>query len=259
VDELRYDTLINDKTWKELRAKYSVQQMIDALYTAAQYQLVSMALNSLGVQLDPFLQDHIPTDIAQPRLAGVPTAPRPSVPRVKPLTLEAMTMEQRELVTPQMRDGKVPNLYATLVNHTKFYEPRRRFGSFVQRDSHLPPKTRELLILRTAWTVKTPYEWAHHVPIAKEAGLTDAEIMRIPQGSAAKGWSEEQVALLQATDELRRETFIADATWKTLNKYYRLQDVLEIIYTVGGYAMTGDANNSLGIQLEEDYSAFPQK
>jgi len=258
VDELRYDTQIGDKTWQALRAKYSIEQTIDAFYTAAQYQLVSMALNSLGVQLDPFLQDRIPTDVAAPRVAGAPASPRLTAPRVKPLALEAMTAEQRELVTPQMRDGKVPNLYATLVNHTKFYEPRRRFGSFVQGDSHLPPKTRELLILRTAWTVKTAYEWAHHVPLAKDAGLTDAEIARIPQGAQAKGWSEEQAALLQATDELRRETFVSDATWKTLNKYYKLQDVLEIIYTVGGYAMTGDAINSLGIQLEEGYSGLPR-
>jgi len=53
VDELRYDAMVSDTTWSALRKEYSDQKMMEALYTAAQYQLVSMALNSLGVQLDP--------------------------------------------------------------------------------------------------------------------------------------------------------------------------------------------------------------
>jgi alkylhydroperoxidase family enzyme len=106
--------------------------------------------------------------------------------------------------------------------------------------------------------MKTEYEWAHHVPLAKEAGLTDAEITRVAQGADAKGWSEEQAALLRACDELRRETFVSDATWKALNKYYDTQKLLEIIYTSGGYAMTAIAINSLGIQLEPGNSGFPR-
>jgi 4-carboxymuconolactone decarboxylase len=150
TDELRYNAEISDPTWAALRARYSVEQTIDAIYTAGQYQLVSMALNSLGVQLDPELQERIPTDLTLPPVAGAPKAPRVAKPRIEPLTVQAMTPEQRLLVAPQMRDGKVPNLYATLVVHSRFYEPRLRFGSYIQRDSRLPPQTRELLILRTA-------------------------------------------------------------------------------------------------------------
>ncbi len=259
VDELRYDAMISDKTWVALRARYSIEQTIDAIYTAAQYQLVSMALNSAGVQLDPMLQERIPTDAALPRIAGMPHSPRLQTPRVAPLALEAMTAEQRVLVTPQMRDGKVPNLYATLVNHVKFYEPRRRFGSYVQRDSHLPPKTRELVILRTAWLMKAEYEWAHHVPLAKKAGLTDGEIVRIADVANTKRWSEEEWAVLSACDELRREAFISDVIWNRLKKYYDPQKILEIIYTSGGYAMTAIAINSLGIQVEPGNVSFPRE
>src|SRR5262249_14003855 len=42
VDELRYDTMIGDVTWLALRASYSDQQIMESLFTAAQYQLVSM-------------------------------------------------------------------------------------------------------------------------------------------------------------------------------------------------------------------------
>ena len=254
VDELRYEAKISDATWAALRAKYSVEQTIDAIFTAGQYQLVSMALNSLGVQLDPGLQDRIPADAKLPPPAATPKSPRLKTPRIKPLTLEAMTAEQRQLVAPQMRDGKVPNLYATLVVHTRFYEPRLRFGSYIQRESRLPPQSRELLILRTAWLMKSEYEWAHHAIFARDAGLSEAQIARVAQGPQAGEWSDDHRALLLAADELRREAFISDATWKNLSQYYDTEKMLEIIYTVGGYAMTAMAINSLGIQVEKGYS-----
>jgi 4-carboxymuconolactone decarboxylase len=257
VDELRYQAGISDPTWMRLSEHYSIEQRIDALYTAGQYQLVSMALNSLGVQLDPELRELIPTDVKSPTVAGEPHEPRLQIPRLPPLSLQAMSPEQRALVTPQMRDGKVPNLYATLVAHQKLYEPRWRFGSYLLRDSHLPARTREILILRTAWNARTQYEWAHHVPIAKQAGLSDADIARIARGPAAPGWSDEERALIQTADELRREAFVSDATWSQLVQHYDTPRVFEILYTVGGYAMTALAINSLGIQLEPGYPAMP--
>ena len=52
VDELHANTFISDPTWKSLAERYSTQQLMDLLFTAGQYKLVSMALNSLGVQLE---------------------------------------------------------------------------------------------------------------------------------------------------------------------------------------------------------------
>ncbi len=253
VDELRYDTQISDSTWEALRARYSLEQSIDALYTAGQYQLVSMALNSLGVQLDGELADRLPIDAGLPPIAAEPTSPRLTIPRVLPLELQAMSAEQRELVAPQMRDGAVPNLYATLVAHTRLYGPRLRFGSYIQRHSRLPPKTRELLILRTAWLMRSSYEWLHHERFAQDAGLSVAEIARIKQGPQAPEWSAEHRALLRAADELRCEAFISGSAWHALANHYGVPEMIEIVFTVGGYAMTAFAINSLGIQVEAGY------
>jgi len=55
ADELHRDACIGDATWATLRASYSEEQMIDVVFTVGQYNLVSMVLNSLGVELDPGL------------------------------------------------------------------------------------------------------------------------------------------------------------------------------------------------------------
>jgi alkylhydroperoxidase family enzyme len=111
--------------------------------------------------------------------------------------------------------------------------------------------------MRTAWLIRSEYEWAHHVEYAKAAGLDPLQIARIATGSSAKGWSAEHAAVLRAADELRREAFIADATWRELSRHYDTQQLVEIIFTVGGYTMTGLAINSLGIQVEPGYPSFP--
>jgi 4-carboxymuconolactone decarboxylase len=257
VDELRYDTMISDATWQALRANYSVQQVIEALYTAAQYQLVSMALNSLGVQLDPGLEDRLPKDVPLPALATQPKPPRLKQPRVPPLAESEWSEEQRKLIAEQKISGPVLNLYKTMLNHPVLYGPRYKFGSYLQRDSLLPPKTRELLILRTAVLTGAEYEWGHHVEAAQKAGFSDEEIRRIKSGPDASGWSEEHAAVLRAADELRREAFVSDRTWATLVKYYDTKRLIEIIYTSGGYTMTALAINSLGIQLEPGFPRFP--
>lgn len=60
TDELHEDSFLSDATWQALSAYYDTQQLMDLIFTVGQYQLVSMALNSLGVQ----------------REAGVPGFPR---------------------------------------------------------------------------------------------------------------------------------------------------------------------------------------
>ena len=52
ADELHGDAFISDETWAGLTKTYNDQQMMDLVFTCGQYNMVSMALNSFGVQLD---------------------------------------------------------------------------------------------------------------------------------------------------------------------------------------------------------------
>ena len=52
TDELHRDAHVADETWAGLAAHLSTQQLMDVVFTVGQYNLVSMALNSFGVQPD---------------------------------------------------------------------------------------------------------------------------------------------------------------------------------------------------------------
>lgn len=52
VDELHTNTFISDSTWQALAARYNTEQLLDYIFAVGQYKLVSMVLNSVGIQLE---------------------------------------------------------------------------------------------------------------------------------------------------------------------------------------------------------------
>ena len=52
-DELYRDDVISDATWSALASRLDAKQLLDVLTTTGGYRMVSMALNTLGVQLEP--------------------------------------------------------------------------------------------------------------------------------------------------------------------------------------------------------------
>lgn len=52
ADQLLADTFIDDQTWGALQSTWNEQQLMDIVFTVGQYTLVSMALNTFGVQIE---------------------------------------------------------------------------------------------------------------------------------------------------------------------------------------------------------------
>lgn len=52
ADELHRDQHVSDATWTRLRERFDDRQMMDIVFTVGQYTIVSMYLNSAGVQLE---------------------------------------------------------------------------------------------------------------------------------------------------------------------------------------------------------------
>jgi 4-carboxymuconolactone decarboxylase len=55
ADDLYENSVVSDETWKQLSERFNTEQMMDAVFTVGQYNLVSWALNSFGVPLDDYL------------------------------------------------------------------------------------------------------------------------------------------------------------------------------------------------------------
>lgn len=182
---------------------------------------------------------------------------RLSQPRINPLPETEWTDEQRELIQVAERGGpSALNIYRTLANHPKLLKRWGVFGAHILYKNSIPPRQRELLILRTGWLCRSEYEWGQHVLIGRASGVTDEEIARIKDGPDAPGWSEADAALLRAADELHNDAMITDATWNTLSKSLNTEQLIDLVFTVGQYHIVSMALNTLGVQLDEGVPGF---
>ena len=177
-------------------------------------------------------------------------------PRLEPLAEEKWDDETREMLERLKVDGRVFNIFRTLATHPRLLKKWLVFGNHILNKSTLPPRERELLILRVGWLCRAEYEWGQHVVIGKKAGLTDDEIERVKEGPDAPGWSEFDTALLRAVDDLRAQTFISDAVWDALAAAYDKRQLLDLIFTVGQYNLVSMALNTLGVRLDEGVAGF---
>jgi AhpD family alkylhydroperoxidase len=146
------------------------------------------------------------------------------------------------------------NALATFVNHPALTKAFLRFNVHLLYSSTLPPRTRELAILRVAHRRDCTYEWAHHVDLAKKAGISDDEIAavcRAGEGSAGN-FDEFDRAVLTGIDELDEKSQLSDETWSTLGTRLDDRQRMDYIFTVGCYTLLAMAFNTFGVQLEQD-------
>jgi alkylhydroperoxidase family enzyme len=108
--------------------------------------------------------------------------------------------------------------------------------------STLPPRIRELAILRIAWRRQGTYEWVQHVRIARKAGVTDEEIAGIRAGDAT--------LITRAVDELEADSCLSDPTYAELAAELDDRQLMDLIFTVGAYAMLAMALRTFEVELE---------
>ena len=178
-------------------------------------------------------------------------------PRIHPLPAAERDERTQELVSQMaLGDGEL-NIFATLIRHPRLFKQWSRFGGTLLVRGEIPPRERELLILRTAWNTRADYEWGQHVRIGKQTGLTDDEIARIPAGSKADRWDSFDAVLLEAADELHNDARISDGTWAALAERYDEKQLIELTMLVGQYHLVAFTLNSLGVEREAGVEGLP--
>ncbi len=176
---------------------------------------------------------------------------RLSEPRVAPLPEDAWPEELQTLMGPNAVAGNAVNVFRTLARHPGLMRRWMVFANHVMFKSSLAPRVRELVILRIGWLCRAGYEWGQHVPIGADAGLSSEEIRRIKVGPVHSDWSEADRALLEATDDLHRDAFVADDTWATLCRHFDEHQRMDLVFAVGQYNLVSMALNTFGVQLDE--------
>src|SRR5881409_3133761 len=76
----------------------------------------------------------------------------------------------------------------------------------------LDPKLRELAILRVMWRCGQAFEWGNHYRLAREAGVTNEEVLAIRTPTPERDLEDDVAVVVRAADEVVDEGCVAEDT-----------------------------------------------
>ena len=183
---------------------------------------------------------------------------RTTEPRIAPVQDETATEAQAEVFAPMAARGPVLNVFRTFGQDPDAAKAFLAWGGYIlSKRNAVAPREREIAILRTGFLCRSGYEWTQHVRIALNAGVTEAEVAAIKVGPDDPSWGELDRLILQATDELFHDKFVADATWAGLAKHFSQKQLMDLVFTVGQYTQVSMFLNSFGVQLDPGQTLDP--
>ena len=241
ADQLFRNSSVTDATWELLAAEYDQQNMMDAVVTVNEITAQSILFNSLGVQPDDDATSFIPTnDVGYTVVVPDPDPPL-TTPRVEPVEGDGLR------VTRTL--ARHPDIAARWNENPRYIlDPEK---------SRLTPHDRELLILRMGWNCQAVYEWAKHVGSVGRARDHGLEPLWIAQGGDASGWGANELALIDAANEMFRDSIISNETWDDLATRYDMHQMISIAATASRYRKVSMTLNALGVQPLPDDELFP--
>jgi alkylhydroperoxidase family enzyme len=141
------------------------------------------------------------------------------------------------------------HIFTTLARQPELFRRWLGFGGALLF-GRLPGRLRELVILRTAFRFDGPYEWAHHIELGANQGVSAVETAALGGDLSDVEWDPLERAALAAVDETADEGAVADDTWSTLATHLDSGDLVELLMLIGHYMMLSTVLRSLRVPLE---------
>ena len=159
--------------------------------------------------------------------------------------------ETRGSVEP---DTPMPNSFRVLLNNPAAAAAVGQLGEYLRFSSSLDPTVREIAILSVAKHTGSEYEWLHHEPVARAAGVRPAVIDAIQSGRAPMGLPAKEGIFAQAAKELVSQGDLTDRTFQAVEHLLGPAGVVDFVTLVGYYAMLAIALRALGVEVEDELS-----
>ena len=170
--------------------------------------------------------------------------------RVPHITEADLPTAQQDLLVSALQGTKL-NSYRTVGNNPAvLYGLRTLLGS-LWRDSGLDPAQRELVILAVARETDAAYVWHQHVDIARDIGLSDAEIIAISDGQL-DSFDRGDRLLVEYAQATVRGT-VDDALADRLAVMVDDETVVGITTLASGYLMVARLLDALAVETETPF------
>lgn len=181
--------------------------------------------------------------------------------RITPIPIEDFSPEWEEILRKlpgeALKGEHAPvNVLGVIAKSPKIFGPWLEYWVDSKLALKLSLRVQELIILRIAFLRKSDYVWGHHTLVAKEAGISEAEIQKITQPPKGN-WEELEEAFLAGAEELLEGSDLSDATWNVIKKHCSDREIMDYMTVVTQYFFFTTVNKTFRIPLEEGLQGLP--
>ena len=147
--------------------------------------------------------------------------------------------------------GRPVNLYRALGNHPALAAAWTEFANAIRHDSRTPRALRELMILRTAQIARSEYEWAHHLRMARKAGVEEAKIAALAGWRASGSFDAKERAALALTEAVMA-CDVTDEVHAEVKRHFSDAEFVELCLTAGFYALVSRMLDAMRVEMDPD-------
>jgi alkylhydroperoxidase family enzyme len=174
--------------------------------------------------------------------------------RPEGVELESILAELRAIRGP---DFELPNLYRILSISPPMFRAWIDFAWPLRLKAKSDRLLRELLILRAAQVCKVRYEWAHHVPMALEAGVTVDQLRGLELWREAACFDPKERGVIRLAEEVAVGPGASEEAVADLRALGFPDDqVVELVLTASFYICVARFLASMDVELEPGYERY---
>ena len=175
------------------------------------------------------------------------------MPRVPLITKEDLPQDKHSLYDQMAAyRGHVARPFAALLNSPDVASSVALVGEQLRYISpSIASEVREIITLTTAKALQCQYIWTHHCDSARQVGVRDEVVEAIRQGGRPRGLLPKESVFIQFAQELLEDKQVRDATYGAVEHLLGKQAVVDLVVTIGYYAMLCLVINALHVNLED--------
>ena len=132
------------------------------------------------------------------------------------------------------------------------FNARDSLMKLMQPGRKLPPKLRELAIVRTGIVGDSKFEYSQHMKVARMVGVSEEKLAAIKGWATSDLFSPVERAVMQATDELVGRNLIEDQTFAALKSHLPDEQIMELVYVIALWRMHGLIVRALHLEYDND-------
>ncbi len=150
------------------------------------------------------------------------------------------------------------NLYYALGHVPGAARAFSQMGLWLRFESTLDTRLRELAILTVGYVERAVYEWAHHIELGYQFGVTDADIERLIAELEGQDTDLGPIAkhVISAAREVAVDGAMTDATWAALAPEFGTEKMIELTTAIAFYCAIVRVLKTLQLDLEPEAQQF---